>query len=155
MEIQISTEAERSSWCSVRPAFFKDEVEVLCEVGCGLQVGVVRSEVVLDVLQVVVVLQIRHSSVQHLKNNKNTHDTAAYRLSGGATVLCVVMPSNQFQHAEYECRALPDDVVGLTAELHEAVQPLRLLAATRDEVLHLGREDERRAIPVKRQGEFW
>lgn len=71
MEIQISAEAETSRWCSVRSASLKAEAEVLCEVGRGLQVGVVRSEVVLDVLQVAVVLQLRHSSVQHLKKNKH------------------------------------------------------------------------------------
>lgn len=83
--------------------------------------------------------------MQHLektKQKRNHDDTSAYRLSGGGTVFCVAMPPNQFQHAQYERRALPDDVVGLTAELHEAVQPLRLLAATSDEVLHLGCEDE-------------
>lgn len=111
-----------------------------------------RSEVVLDVLQVVVVLQLRHSSVQHLKTNQTamTQRLISVQTAGGSFAT-----SNQFQHAEYERRALPDDVVGLAAELHEAVQPLRLLAATRDEVLHLRREDERRAIPVKRRGKFW
>lgn len=74
--------------------------------------------------------------------------------SDGGMVFCVVMPPNQFQHAEYERRPLPDDVVGLTAELHKAVQPLRLLAAAGDEVLHLRREDEWRAIPVKRPRKF-
>lgn len=151
MEIQISAEAERSSRCSIRPASFKAAAEVLCEVGRGLQVGVVRSEVVLDVLQVVVVLQLRHSSVQHLKKTKQTRVT---RQLISVQVVRVAMPPHQFQHAEYERRALPDDVVGLTAELHEAVQPLRLLAATRDEVLHLGREDERRAIPAWRHRGF-
>lgn len=34
---------------------------LLCEVGRGLQVGVVGSEVVLDILQVVTVLQFWHS----------------------------------------------------------------------------------------------
>lgn len=76
MEIRIGTEAETSRWCSVRSASLKAEVEVLCEVGRGLQVGVVRSEVVLDVLQVAVVLQLRHSSVQHLKKKTNTDENA-------------------------------------------------------------------------------
>lgn len=154
MEIQISAQAETSRWCSVRSVSLKAEAEVLCEVGRGLQVGVVRSEVVLDVLQVAVVLQLRHSSVQHLKKKQTPMITLKLIPSDGGMVFCVVMPPNQFQHAEYERRPLPDDVVGLTAELHKAVQPLRLLAAAGDEVLHLRREDEWRAIPVKRPRKF-
>ena len=50
--------------------------------------------------------------------------------------------SYQLQQAEYQCRAPSDYVVSFTAELHKAMQALRLLPSTCDEVLHLGREDE-------------
>lgn len=50
--------------------------------------------------------------------------------------------SYQLQQAEYQCRALSDDVVSFTAELHKAMQALRLLPPACDEVLHLRCKDE-------------
>lgn len=49
----------------------------------------------------------------------------------------VLSRSYQFQQAQHQRRALSDDVVGLTAELHKAVQALGLLPPTGDEMLHL------------------
>ena len=42
-------------------------IELLCKVRSGFQVCAMRSEVVLDVLQVIGVLQLRHVCTKHLE----------------------------------------------------------------------------------------
>lgn len=64
--------------------------------------------------------------------------------------LCVCLKKKpyQLQQAEYQSRAPPDYVIGFAAELHKAMQTLRLLPPACDEVLHLRCENERWPVPV-------
>lgn len=58
---------------------------------------------------------------------------------------------HQLQQREHQSGASAQTVVRVTAQLHEAVEALRILAAARDEALHLWREDEGRPVPVRSQ----
>lgn len=56
--------------------------------------------------------------------------------------------SHQLQQAEQQSRASAQTVVGVAAQLDEPVEALRVLAAARDEALHLWSKDEGRPVSV-------
>lgn len=66
----------------------------------------------------------------------------------GRSFLCASLLSYQLQQAQYQSRTLSDYVISFTAELHEAVQTLRLLPPACDEVLHLRCENKGWSVPV-------
>lgn len=59
-----------------------------------------------------------------------------------------MLMSHQLQQAEYQGRAPSDYIISFTANLHKAVQALRLLSPACDEVLHLRSKDERGSVSI-------
>lgn len=59
--------------------------------------------------------------------------------------------SHQLQQAHEELGVFPDDVVGLAAEINEALETLRIPASFREKVVHLRGEDERSTVPAFRE----
>lgn len=62
--------------------------------------------------------------------------------------MCVCVCTHQAQQVEEQVRVLPDQVVRLAAEVHEAVEAARRFVSSVDDVRHVGGEHEGGAVPA-------